>query len=678
MLACLWLLGAGLVPAPARADVALNGIGPKSPRRRSVIERCKVTLLPAHRTVEVDKGTLLHDAMALAGLPASLPCGGQGRCGRCLVQVQAGQVLRRSVSRITPEQVDAGYALACQTLVEGDVTLLVPEQAAEVRPETASAAEKVATTVAACEHARNPWVRKYHLSIDPPDLEDNTTDYERLKRELARQHGIRDLTTSLPVLRRLAGALRDAHWDVTAIVEQGAWNAPEAAPRLVDVRAGDTTARTLGVALDIGTTSVVVYLVDLPTGDVLDLASAYNAQIACGEDVISRILYARRQGGLERLQALVVETINTLIDQVLARQGAVAEDVYWMTVAGNTTMMHLFLGLDPQHIRLEPYIPTVTHPMPVRASELGLHMHSEATVDCLPGVGAYVGADITAGVLRAEMGEQEPLTLFIDVGTNGEIVLGNADWLIACACSAGPAFEGAGVASGMRAVPGAIDEVRVDRATAEPTYRVIGGQPPRGICGSGMISLLGEMFVTGVVDKSGRLNQHLATPRIRVAADGPEYVVAPASETVEGQRDIVLTETDIQNLLRAKGAIYAGFTVLAESVGVSLSDVERILIGGGFGKYIDIEKAIEIGLLPDLPWDRFSYLGNTSVQGAYLALVCRDHRAQVAKIAGKMTYLELSADNSFMNAFTSALFLPHTDLDAFPTVRQVLAEQNGA
>ncbi|MHB1293427.1 MAG: ASKHA domain-containing protein [Anaerolineae bacterium] len=642
------------------------------------IERCRVTLLPSHHTVEVDKGTLLHDVLALAGLPPALPCGGQGRCGRCLVQVQSGEVKRRLVARLTPQQIAEGYALACQTQVETDITLLVPEQAAEVRPETASAAEKVAATVAACEHTRAPWVRKYHLTIDPPDLEDNTTDFERLKRELARRHGLRDLTTTLPTLRRLAGTLRNAGWNVTAVVEHGTWDAPEATPRLLDLRASDTTARTLGVAVDIGTTSVVVYLVDLPSGDVLDLASAYNGQISCGEDVISRIIYARRPGGLEQLQALVLETINGLLDQVLARQNAVAEDVYWMTVAGNTTMMHLFLGLDPQHIRLEPYIPTVTHPMPVRAGELGLHLHGEATVDCLPGVGAYVGADITAGVLRANMGSEEPLTLFIDVGTNGEIVLGNADWLISCACSAGPAFEGAGVASGMRAVPGAIDEVWVNRATAEPTYHVIGGQAPLGICGSGMISLLGEMFITGVVDKSGRLNLHLGTPRIRVGAAGPEYVIVPATETAEGKRDIVLTETDIQNLLRAKGAIYAGFTVLAESVGVSLADVERILIGGGFGKYIDIEKAIEIGLLPDMPWERFSYLGNTSVQGAYLALVCREHRAQVAEIAGKMTYLELSADNTFMNAFTSALFLPHTDLDAFPTVQEALAGRNGA
>jgi uncharacterized 2Fe-2S/4Fe-4S cluster protein (DUF4445 family) len=331
-------------------------------------------------------------------------------------------------------------------------------------------------------------------------------------------------------------------------------------------------------------------------------------------------------------------------------------------------MIHLFLGLDPSFIRLEPYIPTVTHPPPVRAIELGLHVCPEATVDCLPGVGAYVGADITAGILSSEMFQTEKLTLFIDVGTNGEIALGNADWLIACACSAGPAFEGAGVHSGMRATVGAIEEVWINSQSYEPTYRVIGDARPRGICGSGMISLLAEMFMTGVVDKSGHIDRSLDTPHVRVGDHGAEYVIAWAEATHAGREDIVLTEVDISNLIRAKAAIYAGFCVLTSSVGIGLADVEQVLIGGAFGKYIDIEKAIQIGLLPDMPWERFRYLGNTSVLGAFTALLCPDMRQEVVEIANRMTYLELSADNRFMEQFTSALFLPHTDMTAFPSV----------
>jgi len=631
--------------------------------------------MPSNAVVEIARGALLQDAIGAAGVRLSLPCGGQGRCGRCLVQVQGGAVHARSTSRLTPEEIAQGYVLACQSTVEGDVTIYVPPQAQTLAPPpAASATEKAAAMLAPCDHARAPWVVKYHLRIDPPSLEDNTTDWDRLSRELARQHDLRGLTVGMPMLKTLAAVLRNADWDVTAVVERGTWNEPDGPPRLVDLRPGDATAQTLGLAIDIGTTSVVVYLADLVTGQTLDRASAYNEQISCGEDVISRIIYAKRPAGLERLTQLVVGTINRLIDEMLERNGLRAEDLVLATVAGNTTMIHLFLGLDPQYIRLEPYIPTINQPPPLRAGALGLHLHPEAAVDCLPGVGAYVGGDITAGVLRTGMAEEEPVTLFIDVGTNGEIVLGNQDWLISCACSAGPAFEGAGVVSGMRATAGAIEEVFIDRTTAEPTYRTIGDQPPRGICGSGMISLLGEMFVTGVIDKGGRINQQRQTPRIRVSEHGPEYVVAWARETQDQQGDIVLTEPDIQNLIRAKGAIYAGFNVLATSVGLTMADIERFFIGGAFGQYIDIEKAIQIGLLPDIPWDRFTYLGNTSVQGAYQSLLCRDHRARVAEIAAKMTYLELSADNSFMDAFTSALFLPHTDLESFPSVKAMLAQ----
>jgi uncharacterized 2Fe-2S/4Fe-4S cluster protein (DUF4445 family) len=272
------------------------------------------------------------------------------------------------------------------------------------------------------------------------------------------------------------------------------------------------------------------------------------------------------------------------------------------------------------------------------------------------------------------------LTLFLDVGTNGEIALGDADWLISCACSAGPAFEGAGVQDGMRATTGAIEEVWVNSETYEPTYRVIADPklevqgkptPPRGICGSGLISLLSEMFITGVIDKAGSPNFDLGSPRVRRGEHGPEYVVAWASET-EHQRDIVITKVDIDNLIRAKGAIYAGFTVLAQSVGIDLAAVERVLIGGSFGQYINIEKAIQIGLLPDLPWEKFHFLGNTALRGALLALLNREYRQQIADAAAKMTYLELSADNTFYEQFTSALFLPHTDIEKFPSVATVL------
>ena len=590
----------------------------------------------------------------------------------------------RSSSRISPVEAEQGYVLACQSTVQGDLQVFIPPQEAIARklPSEKAAAE-VPTLPVECDWQTRPWVTKHLLTIEPPSLADNTADFERLKRELARQHQVRDLVADLPVLQRLAQTLRESHvegkgWQVTAVLERGTWVNPEAPPRLLDVRPGDRSGRTLAVAVDIGTTSNVVYLVDLVSGKFIDSAAAYNAQIACGEDVISRILYARKEGGLQHLQRLVVQTINERLHELAERNQIDLSEIYAMTVAGNTTMTQLFLGLDPAHIRLEPYIPTVNHPPPVRAAELGLHVCPSGIVDCLPGVGAYVGGDITAGVLSSRMFQSDKLTLFIDVGTNGEIVLGNSDWLISCACSAGPAFEGAGVRSGMRATMGAIEEVWINAETYEPTYRVIGEVAPRGICGSGMITLLAELFITGAMDKSGHLNRALKTPRVRAGEHGPEYVVAWAAETEGRQADIVLTEVDISNLIRAKGAIYAGFSVLTTSVGLDLADVEEVLIGGAFGKYIDIEKAIQIGLLPDMPWERFRYLGNTSALGAFAALLCRDMRQQAAEIANKMTYLELSADNRFMEQFTSALFLPHTDTAAFPSVMRLLRASKGS
>ncbi len=335
-------------------------------------------------------------------------------------------------------------------------------------------------------------------------------------------------------------------------------------------------------------------------------------------------------------------------------------------------MIHLFLGMSPESIRLSPFITTANQPPPARAGEIGLAIHPQATVDCLPGVASYVGSDISAGVIGSGLAETEQLTLFLDVGTNGETVVGTQDWLLTCACSAGPAFEGAGVEHGMRATTGAIEEVWIHTDTFEPTYRVIGNQPPQGICGSGFIALLAELFVTGVVDRAGNLNRALPTPRVREGDHGLEYVVAWAAETATG-RDIVLTKVDIDNLLRAKAAIYAGYTVLCRSVGVDPADVEQVLIGGAFGQYINVEKAVQIGLLPDLPWEQFQFLGNTSARGAYMALLSRDVRQRIADAARKMTYLELSADNSFYENFISALFLPHTELSRFPSVEIMLA-----
>ena len=635
-----------------------------------------VVFKPSGQVVEVEVGTLLSDAAVEAGITLNLPCGGQGRCGRCRVRVAHGNVSHRSGVRLSSAELEEGWALGCQAVIKGDAVVFVPEQEkVEIEFITkAVGAERIALA-AEFSGEVDPSVRRAHLIIDPPSLDDQTTDWDRLLRELSLQHDIQNVTASLPMLRTLGRDLREADWNVTAILEIGdPVTNPCTQPRLIDLLPGNQSDRCYGVAIDIGTTSNVIYLVDLIKGRVLDRASAYNGQISAGEDVISRIIFSQKRDGLYRLQKMVLKTLNGLIEDLTSRNQIPPRQISKAVVTGNTTMIQLFLAIDPRTIREMPFIPTIGQPLPATAEEVGLNINPQATVDCLPVVGAYVGADITAGVLASDMYDTDALTLFIDVGTNGEIVLGNRDWLITCACSAGPAFEGSGVRHGMRATAGAIEEVWIDHRTYEPTYQTIGQLPARGICGSGMIGLLAEMFITGILDKAGKIRRDLPSPRVRVGDHGGEYVVVWANQSGIGT-DIVINEVDIENLLRTKGAIYAGFSVLVRSVGLELADVEQVFIAGAFGQYINVEKAIQIGLLPDMPWDRFNYLGNTSVLGAFYSLVSRGMRREVIEIARKMTYLELSADNTFYDQFMSALFLPHTDITAFPSVMRTLQNQ---
>jgi uncharacterized 2Fe-2S/4Fe-4S cluster protein (DUF4445 family) len=629
----------------------------------------KVVIQPANVTCEVPTGTLVSDAARQAGLELAQPCGGQGRCGRCAVHVEGSGVRRRSTIRLSADDLAAGWALACQAVIEGDAEITIPEQERiERRLVTEQTARKVEAPFTYDPATMQP-LQALRLKLDPPSLDDYRDDLSRLQDGL-NMMGYAPLQISLSLLRQLSPALRASEWSPYVLLE---CEQPGSGPaRLIEI--GPAPIEPIGLALDIGTTTVTAYLVDLTSGQVKGTAAEYNGQIARGEDVISRIIYAGKGDGLTELGKLVRETFSTLLERLQRRTGVEPGRIHKLTVTGNTTMMHLFLGIPPENIRLTPYIPAANQPPTFMAGELGLPIHPLAPVDFLPGVASYVGADISAGVLASGLADSEALTLFIDVGTNGEIVLGTRDWLLTCACSAGPAFEGAGVVDGMRATEGAIEEMWVHSSTYEPTYRVIGGGAPRGLCGSGLISALAELFVTGVIDRGGNVKLDLDTPRVRMGEHGPEYVLAWAEETETG-RDIALTKVDVDNLMRAKAAIYAGYSVLATSVGVDLADLQQVLVGGSFGKYINVENAIKIGLLPDLPWDRFHFLGNTSVLGAYMALLSREARNQVRAMAERMTYVELSADNTFFDAFTAALFLPHTEISRFPSVAEIWERQ---
>ena len=641
---------------------------------------------PAGVVVLAHEGASLLDAAGEAGVHIDAPCGGQGRCGRCKVRVDEavddGVLRTRSNARLTPDEQARGFLLSCQSYVEGGdgrggehhLKVVVPRPYKKRLRQLAHGDAQPEILRSYGEWKKAPPIRMEAIEIEPPSLEDNTSDTDRMARELARQCRIPAVRVPLEVARGLGATLRAADWKVAVTLETAEFDgATRLSPRVVSVAPAQPARGIYGLAVDVGTTSVVAYLVQLRSGKVVDSASAYNAQIACGDDVISRIVYSQRGHGLARLQQMVVGTINELVEELVERSAIEPGDIHEVTIAGNTVMTHLLFGLDPKYLREEPYIPTMTRTPSVVAGDLGLKTDPLARVSVAPAVGSYVGGDVVSGVLSSGMHASDRLTLFMDVGTNGEIVLGNSEWLICCACSAGPAFEGAGVTCGMRATAGAIEDIWVDGSTFEPTFRTVDDAPPQGLCGSGMIDLLAELFVTGALLKGGRFARDLRTPRVRETERGFEYVVAWAPETDAGH-DIVLTEADVDALLRAKAAMYAGVAVLCRSVGVEVAAVEQFLIGGAFGQFINVEKSIRIGLLPDLPVDRFKFLGNTSALGAYITLLSVDARRRQGEIAARMTYLELSADNSFMEEYTSALFLPHTDIEAFPSVRDLLGD----
>jgi uncharacterized 2Fe-2S/4Fe-4S cluster protein (DUF4445 family) len=426
--------------------------------------------------------------------------------------------------------------------------------------------------------------------------------------------------------------------------------------------------KAYGIAVDIGTTTIVLYLADLCTGQIVNIGSTYNPQIRFGDDVITRIIHATEGGGARELRDAVVSDLNTILDTIDEKHNIPSSDIKAAVISANTVMSHMFWGLDTASIREEPYVPFMTHFPIWKASEAGLKINSDAPVYTVPCIGSYVGGDIVSGVLASKMSHRDEISLFMDIGTNGEIVIGNREWLMTAACSAGPCFEGSGIRCGMRATSGAIESVRIRKESLEPELTVIDETQPVGICGSGMIDAISEMLVTGIINQKGKFTEGISD-RIRRGEDGLEYVLYSHRKL---DKDIVLTEVDMENIIRSKAAIYAGISTLLSDAGLTIDSIERVYIAGGFGNYLNIEKAIILGMLPDMPADRFTFLGNTSITGAYLCLMSDKLRAEAEEIASRMTYVELSTSGMFMQEYMSAMFLPHTEIKLFPTVAKLL------
>jgi uncharacterized 2Fe-2S/4Fe-4S cluster protein (DUF4445 family) len=439
----------------------------------------------------------------------------------------------------------------------------------------------------------------------------------------------------------------------------------------LSIESGDTTDTHLAVAIDIGTTTVSAELLDLNTGAVLAHEAEYNQQVSYGEDVISRIIYSQKPGGLDKLQEIIVKNINSILAKLLKASGAECKDISHLTIAANTTMVQLLLAISPQYLRMEPYTPAMTYVPPVRASHLGIQVQPQVMAYISPARASYVGGDVLVGVMGAGFYREDPITLYIDLGTNGEIVIGNNEFMVCAAASAGPAFEGGGVKFGMRATKGAIEDFSIDPVTFEKMILTIDQGRPKGICGSGLINIVASLLEDGLIDHSGKFNREAGCPWIREGEDGGEFMLVPAEDAAV-DRDIVLTEIDVDNLMRAKGAMFAAYMTLLESIGLSVHDIQRVIIAGNFGNYINIDKAMLIGLLPELKTDRFHFIGNGSLLGAKLISYSNQLRTEMMGITQKMTNFELSVNPSFMDYYVAALFFPHTDPKTFPRVFEFL------
>ncbi len=625
-----------------------------------------LTFHPSGKSVEADPGSLLLDAARAAGIDLDAPCGGKGVCGKCIVRVSDGQVESDGLSGVTAHMAAEGYVLACKTRVGlGPATIEVRQDAARETGKFSDGDEMylIQSELLPQQWDYGPLAVKWMVQVPPPQPEDGLSDFDRLTRAIQRDWGKQDVLCSLRILRELADALRGEGGLVTVTLVFD-----EANLHIIRIEPGNRTTRHYGIAVDVGTTTVAVQLINLTVAKVMATRTTYNGQIPCGLDVISRINYARTPERLEELRRRVLTTANELIAQASEACDVAPEEITNAVFSANTTMTHLLLGMQPEYIRLAPYTPTVMEIPYLTANEVGVAINPDSWICFSPNNGSYVGGDITAGLLCTDLAAHaEGIALFLDIGTNGELVVGNRDFLLSCACSAGPAFEGGGIECGMRAAGGAIERVEVDPDTGVARYGTIGGLPPLGICGSGMIDLLANLFLSGWMDPAGKLARDRSSPAIRMEGKRAVYTLVAAAQSGTGA-PITISELDIDNILRAKGAIYSACTLLMNQIGIEAGDMTLVYIAGGFGRFLPLDRAIVLGLLPDIPRDRFRFIGNSSLTGSYMVAVSQDFRRRQLDLARRMTYIDLSNAPGYMDEYMSALFLPHTDIARFPSV----------
>lgn len=633
----------------------------------------KVTFLPDEKEIEVEAGSTLIEAAEKAGVYINSLCGGNGVCGRCRVQVTDGKIRvdKYSISFLSKEEIKEGYVLACQTKVNEALEVVIPpesrleqEQILMEKPTVNySQPEKMFVRKISSDPMSlfEPIVQKVYLDLKSPSAEDNIADIDRIVRGLRQKTEYESFEIHLHCLQGLAAKLRDNNWKVTATISRHGdlW-------RILQIEAGDTTEKNYGLAIDVGTTTIVAQLVHMKSGNVMGIAGSHNLQAHYGEDVISRIIYACNvNNGLHPLHKAVTKNINNLIKTLTDQNGVKPEEITAIVAAGNTTMSHLLLALTPCSIRLDPYVPTARDYPQVFANDLNIKINRDGVLETVSGVASYVGGDIVAGVLACGIADRPETRAIIDVGTNGEIAVGNNEWMVCCSASAGPAFEGGGIRNGMRATRGAIERISINNGKVG--YKTIGKSKPRGICGSGLIDCIYELARNKIIDGEGKFDRSCPHNKIVEEEGEAHFIVADSNETETG-KPLTITETDISNLICSKSAVFAAIKSLIDYVDLAFEDIDTFFVAGGFGSYLNISSAIGIGLLPDIDPKRIQFVGNSSLMGARMALLSSHAYERTIHIANSMTNIELSTYQPFIDEYVAAMFLPHTDRKLFPSV----------
>ena len=626
-------------------------------------------------TVFAAFGESLLEVARKTNVAIDAPCGGNGACGKCKVKLMGGTLDSKKTSHISDEEYAAGWRLACISKIIDDVEVLVPDIASayksRMKMADLSSAEEVKIFEELKEQIAEVGIElKNNLEVidvtmSAPTLDDTMPDNERFTWAVEEVTGMDKIRVPYSVIKKMAHVFRASDFHVKAVIRKTGKDV-----FVYDVLPVSEEPVVAGIAIDIGTTSVSAIIIDMLNGAVLAKGSAGNGQIRYGADVINRIIESGKPGGREKLQdAIIKETLNPLILNMCASAKIKPVQVYRLAIGANTTMNHLLMGVDADPVRMEPYIPTFFKTNSLFASDIGLKVNPDAHIILAPNIGSYVGGDITAGAFVSMIWNKPEFSIFIDLGTNGEIVFGNSDFLMSCACSAGPAFEGGDISCGMRATDGAIEAIKLDKETLEPTYSVIGdpGTKPVGLCGSGIIDMIAELFRCGVINPKGQIIRE--GRRIRRDEFGMGSYIIAFEEEAGSVKDVELTEADIDSFIRAKGAIFSAIRTMLSYCDFDISMIENVYVAGGIGSGINMGNAIEIGMFPDIPVEMYHYLGNTSLAGAYAMLYSTEAERKVYEIAQNMTYIELSNVPTYMDEFVAACFVPHTDKSLFPSIQ---------